>query len=93
LTGSLAAPFRRGDSAAVAAYREFLEASGVFDLVSLARDGFARAAYYRARFNLGMADALHIACARGAGCTAFLTNDKRLRLPEDLEPIAFASLG
>jgi uncharacterized protein len=93
LTEILVAPFKRADSAAVVAYREFLEASGAFDLVSLDRDGFARAAYYRASFNLGTADALHIACARAAGCTAFLTNDKRLRLPEDVELIDFGSLG
>jgi predicted nucleic acid-binding protein len=89
----LVQPFKRGDSAAVAAYRAFVETSGAFDLVGVGRDDFVRAAYYRAAFNLGMADALHIAAARAARCTALLTNDKRLRLPEDIERIDFGSLA
>lgn len=58
--------FKRGDSAAIATTRAFLESSGAFDLVTLTRDDYVRTAHARAAFNLTMADALHIAAARAA---------------------------
>jgi hypothetical protein len=50
-------------------------------------------AYTSAAFNLTMPDARHIATARAASCTAFLTNGKRLRLPQDIDRIEFAVLA
>jgi predicted nucleic acid-binding protein len=37
--------------------------------------------YLRARAGLGLVDAIHIASAKEAGVTAFVTNDARLNKP------------
>jgi predicted nucleic acid-binding protein len=36
---------------------------------------------------LSLADAVHLACARAAGATAFVTNDRRIRGSRKLEVV------
>lgn len=51
-----------------------------------------QAAELRARYGLGLPDALQIACALGAGCEAFLTNDLALRRVTELRVLALDDL-
>lgn len=51
-----------------------------------------RAAELRARYNLGLADALQFAVALEAGCDAFLTNDIALKRVTELEVIVLSEV-
>jgi predicted nucleic acid-binding protein len=52
-------------------------------IVDLTRDQLRTAAQLRAQFSaLRTPDALQLAAAIGANCTAFITNDRRLPAPD-----------
>ncbi|UTT62596.1 type II toxin-antitoxin system VapC family toxin [Microcella humidisoli] len=71
----LTGPLKRGDLALVDYYRATLDAVGrtPFDEAV-----FVRAAELRARHAISTPDALHLAAAQKAACTALWTNDRRL---------------
>ncbi|MFM2353459.1 MAG: hypothetical protein RLZZ608_865 [Actinomycetota bacterium] len=71
----LTGPLKRGDLSLVDYYRDTLNAVGraPFD-----EDVFVRAAELRARHAMSTPDALHLAAAQKAGCSALWTNDRRL---------------
>lgn len=71
----LSGPLKRGDLALVDYYHATLNAAGraPFD-----EEVFVRAAELRARHALSTPDALHLAAAQKAGCSALWTNDRRL---------------
>jgi predicted nucleic acid-binding protein len=87
----LVAPFRKDDASKVAAYVDFLEKSRAVSLLPTTRSIYKRAALIRASVGLKTADAIHVASAMDAGCTAFLTNDRGLRTPQKLERVLFAA--
>lgn len=58
--------------------RAFLEDTGLFTVRSHDASDFDLAARLRAMYRIAFVDALHIATAMNAGCTALITNDKRL---------------
>ncbi len=60
-------------------YRDLLQNSRNFGLVSIDVEIAAQAAELRSRYNLRTPDALQIAAVLSVGCEAFLTNDKRLK--------------
>jgi predicted nucleic acid-binding protein len=61
-------------------------------LVPLDRSVILKAAELRARDRLTLPDALHVACALQAGCTVFLSADRRLRVPDGMTRLAFDEL-
>ena len=81
LCETLVIPFRRGETALVASYRQFIEDSGAFEVRQATRETWVRASLLRARMGLKTPDALHVATAIEAGCEIFVTNDKTLRTP------------
>lgn len=80
----LTAPFKNNDAALISKYRQFIEASGAFQLCRASREIFVRASLYRARHGLKTPDAIHIATALEAGCSVFLTGDRAIRAPASL---------
>ena len=50
-----------------------------FTITALDADAAEDAAWIRGRTGASLADAVHLACARAAGATALITNDRRLR--------------
>ena len=82
----LAGPARAGDAAAFE-----LTADSLRDLlirvVSLDRATAEDAAWIRGSLGIGLEDAVHLASARNAGATAFVTNDRRLRSIPRLEVV------
>ena len=82
----LAGPARAGDAAAFE-----LTADALRDLlirvVSLDRATAKDAAWIRGSLGIGLEDAVHLASARNAGATAFVTNDRRLRSIPRLEVV------
>jgi predicted nucleic acid-binding protein len=59
-------------------YEELLTRGRGIRLVDLTRDQLRAAAQLRAATGAKTPDALQLAAALGAGCTAFLTSDRRL---------------
>ena len=74
----LVVPFRAGDLALAERYEKLLTGSAGVRLVDLTRDQLRAAAQLRAATSVRTPDALQLAAAITAGCTSFLTNDRRL---------------
>jgi predicted nucleic acid-binding protein len=70
-------PLMRGDAQALAEYDEFFATPGL-RRAALDAPTFDLATELRARHRIGVADALHLAAAIGAGCDEFWTNDLAL---------------
>jgi predicted nucleic acid-binding protein len=81
--------FRANNTSLLALYRQFIEDSGAFELVPTTRETYVRASLFRAQLNLKTPDAIHMASAMQSRCTAFLTNDKLLKAPKDIEMLRF----
>ena len=74
----LVKPYRSGDAELAARYEAFLTQSRGLTLLSPDRQILHTAAHLRAARQVKTPDALQLATALRAGCTAFLTNDRRL---------------
>lgn len=72
-------PARSGDLALAERYAEILRSMPGLRIQPLTAEVSVDAAIIRGVRNIGLADALHLASARAAGATAFVTNDRRLR--------------
>ena len=90
----LVVPERTGNVILVRAYRQALLWSRAIELVAVTRDVLIETARYRAQAGQAMVgnadrrnflpDAIHAVTAIGSGCSAFLANDKRIRLPNGM---------
>jgi predicted nucleic acid-binding protein len=78
LLETLVVPYRAGNAPLAAQYEALLARGRGLRLVDLDRPLLRAAAHLRARYGLRTPDALQIAAALAGGCTAFLTNDRRL---------------
>jgi len=92
LTEVLTRPYRVGDDTLVRRYRRFLLRSRNYSLDSIDSAIAEQAASLRARYGLRTPDALQIATALSAGCTAFLTNDARLQRVTELRVLILDEL-
>ncbi len=73
----LAGPARVGDASVFEQTAGELRSMGL-NLVALTSDVAEDAAWLRGLGGLALADAVHLASARAAGATAFITNDRRI---------------
>lgn len=74
-----AGPAGREDLALVERYAEALGSMPGLRIQPLSAEIAADAAIIRGMRGIGLADAMHLASARAARATAFVTNDRRLR--------------
>jgi predicted nucleic acid-binding protein len=74
----LVVPYRAGDASLAGQYEQFLTRSRGIRVVDLSRDQLRDAAQLRAATGIKTPDALQFAAAIACGCTAFVTNDRRL---------------
>jgi len=74
----LVVPYRANDAALAARYEALLTRSRGVRMIDVTRDQLRRAAQLRASTGLRTPDALQLTAARDSGCSAFLTNDRRL---------------
>lgn len=88
-----AGPARRGDLALVERYAEALTSMPGLRIQALTAEVAVDAAVIRGIRGISLADALHLASARAAGATAFVTNDRRLRGSPRLEVIYLDELA
>lgn len=78
LTEVLVVPYRVGDLALAERYEALLTRSRGLSLIPIDRNALRAAAQLRARYGLKTPDSIQIAAALSMGCSAFITNDRRL---------------
>ncbi len=71
-------PYRAGNQALAERYEQLFTRSRGILLIDLSRDQLRAAAQLRATAGMKTPDALHVAAALTAGCTTFLTSDRRI---------------
>jgi len=86
LTEVLVGPARGGDARAFESMADALRDMPI-RIVALDTPVAEDAAWIRGALGIGLEDAVHLASARAAGATAFVTNDRRLRSIPQLEVI------
>ena len=91
LTEVLAGPARAGDVAGFELLADELRSASL-KYVAISAEIATDAAWYRATRSIAFADALHLASARAAGATAFVTNDRRIRSVPQLDVIQLDDL-
>ena len=74
----LVVPYRAGNADLAQRYEELLTNSRGIAVIDLSRDQLRIAAQLRAATGVKTPDALQLAAALGAGCTTFMTNDRRI---------------
>jgi predicted nucleic acid-binding protein len=74
----LVVPYRAGNAGLAERYEELLSNSRGIAVMDLTRDQLRIAAQLRAATGVKTPDALQLAAALGAGCTTFVTNDRRI---------------
>jgi predicted nucleic acid-binding protein len=92
LTEACSGPAKAGDPALVERYADELISLENVRFVPLTADLAVDAAALRGRSAMSMADAIHQASAIGAGATAFVTNDRRIRGTPQLEVVHLSRL-
>jgi predicted nucleic acid-binding protein len=86
----LVVPYRANNKALADRYEALLTRSRGIRLIDLTRDQLRRAAQLRALTGVRTPDALQLTAAHDAGCTAFVTNDRRLPAVSGLRIVQLA---
>lgn len=82
-------PLEEGNGELAASYEKIIMASPGFEVSSISRDILVGAANLRAgRKAIRLPDAIHIATAQSLSCQFFVSDDRRLPLPEGLKLMA-----
>lgn len=91
LAEALVGSARAGDSAAFEQTAATIRDLG-FHVVSMDAGAAEDTAWIRGRTGMSLPDAAHVACARAAGATAFVTNDLGIGTQPGLEIVHFDDL-
>ena len=87
LTEILSGPARNGDFGRLERNHDDIRGISGLTIVPLAPDVAVDAAVIRGVRGMTLPDAIHLASARGAGATAFVTNDRSVRGSSKLEVV------
>ena len=87
----LVVPYRAANRLLAERYEALLTRSRGVRLIDLTRDQLRAAAELRAATGVKTPDAIQLVAAIGAGCTTFLTNDRRLPSVPGLRIVQFDS--
>ena len=87
LTEVLSGPSRDRDLGRLERTNDEIRAIPGLNIVPLGPEVAVDAAVIRSMRGMALADAIHLASARAAGATAFITNDRRLRGSAKLEVV------
>ena len=87
LTELLVPAFKKENSHIIYEYKKILNDPELVTLVSTTQDIYIHSASNRANFNLKLPDAIHVATAQSIDADIFLTNDKKIRTPNNMEII------
>lgn len=89
----LVVPYRAGDAALAQRYEAVLTRSRGVRMIDLMRDHLRLAARLRAATGVATPDALQLAASVAAGCSAFLTSDRRLPAVPGLRIVQLGTYG
>ena len=89
----LVVPYRAGDAALAQRYEAVLTRSRGVRMIDLTRDHLRLAAQLRAATGVATPDALQLAASLAGGCSAFLTNDRRLPTVPGLRIVQLGTYG
>ena len=89
----LVKPAQTGDASRFKAYATEVRSTQNLRITVFDAETAADAAWLRGQSGVGLTDALHLAGARAAGATAFVTNDRRLQSRPGLEVVLLSELG
>jgi predicted nucleic acid-binding protein len=92
LAECLVVPLRQGLRQAQQDFTDLVVSGANVTFSNLDAAAAQQAADLRARYNLGLLDALQFATALGSGCNAFLTNDRMLRRVRELPVLVLDDL-
>ena len=81
----LAQPLAARDFARAKGYRALLQPGGVVALVPVSRKVLEAAAALAAETRMALPDCIHVATAMQAGCDVFVSNDRGVILPSQME--------
>jgi predicted nucleic acid-binding protein len=87
LTEILSGPARDGDLARLERNHDDIRAISGLSVLPLTPEVAVDAAVIRGARGMTLPDAIHLASARAAGATAFITNDRRVRGSRKLEVV------
>ena len=80
----LAKPLEEGREDLARLYEEMVAPSAWLSVVSVERAVLVSAARLGPELGLKLPDAIHVASATASGCELFLSNDRRLRMPDGI---------
>jgi len=84
----LVKPLERGQTDLIGAYEKMIASGSHFEVMPVRRDILVDAAGLRARRNsVRLPDALHIATAQALACGFFISNDRRVPLPDGMRKL------
>lgn len=89
----LVVPYRAANIALAQRYEAVLTRGRGIRMIDLSRDHLRRTAQLRASAGVATPDALQLAAALTARCSAFVTNDRRLPSSPDLKVLQLSSYG
>ncbi len=92
LAECLVKPFADKDIFAVETYMALLGEQPGLPVVPISRPILLSAAQLRAEMKLKLPDAIHVATAKWAECSAFITNDRRIKHNDGLRVIIWDKL-
>ncbi len=85
-------PVAAGDETMAERYVEAISSIEHFHVVPATAEIAAEAGVLRGRTKMTLADAIHVATARVAGASAFVTNDRRVRATGEVEIVCLGEL-
>jgi predicted nucleic acid-binding protein len=88
----LVMPMRTGNAALVNHYIEAVSSREYLDVVPVNRDIIIGSARLRSASAVRLPDAIHVATALAAGCSVFLSEDKRIPSPPGLQLLKISDL-
>jgi predicted nucleic acid-binding protein len=92
LAECLVKPLAEGRADLIGAFMEFLDNRDSLPTVPITRDILLLAAEIRSQAAVKLPDAIHVATARSSGCTAFISNDKGIKLPAGIARVSWTAL-
>ncbi len=92
LAECLVKPFLAEDPSSVKLYKQAIKSSTFLDVIDINLPILLIAAQNKAHYKNKLPDAIHLATAIESGCRVFITNDKRIAVPEGISRLLLSEI-